>query len=75
MFIALLSFSESLAIKHMSLNNEPCMNRPNLNDLQSVELNYCPLMTNLDKCCWSSDAADDLSMKICAPSETKKHKC
>ena len=51
MFIALLSFSESLAIKHMSLNNEPCMNRPNLNDLHSVELNYCPLMTNLDKCC------------------------
>ena len=39
-FISLFSFSESLAIKCVSLNNEPCMFRPILTDLNAVELNY-----------------------------------
>ena len=34
--IALLSFSESLATKCVSLNNEPCMARPTLIDLNPV---------------------------------------
>ena len=37
-FIVLLSFSESLATKYVSLNDEPCMIRPTLLDLNSVEL-------------------------------------
>ena len=49
-FIALLSFSESLTTKCVSLNNEPCMIRPTLIDLNPVELNYYPFMISLDKC-------------------------
>ena len=39
-FIVLLSFSKSLAIKCVSLNNEPCMIRPTLIDLNPAELKY-----------------------------------
>ena len=45
----------------MSLNNEPCMVRPTLTDLNSVELGFYSFMSNLDKCCGSCNAADDLS--------------
>ena len=49
-FIALLSFSGSLTTKCVSLNNEPCMIRPTLIDLNPVELNYYPFLISLDKC-------------------------
>ena len=38
-FFALLIFCESLATKCVSLNNETCMTRSNLINLNSVELN------------------------------------
>ena len=37
-FTALLSFSECLATKCMSLNNEPCMVRTTVIDLNPFEL-------------------------------------
>ena len=37
---ALLPFSESLATKCVSLNNEPCITRSTLIDLNPAELNY-----------------------------------
>ena len=40
LFIALLSFTRSLVIKCVSLNDEPCMTRPMLADLNPVEVNY-----------------------------------
>ena len=49
-FIALLTFSRSLATKYVSLNNKPCMIRPFLIDLNSVEFKYYPFMISLDKC-------------------------
>ena len=49
-FIVLLSFSETLATKCLSLNDEPCMIRLTLIDLNPVELKYYPLMISLDKC-------------------------
>ena len=54
----------------MSLNNEPCMIRPTLIDLNAIELNYFPFMISLDKCKGSCNAVDDLSTKISVPSET-----
>ena len=53
LFIVLLSFSESLAcnrIKCLFLNNEPCMVRPTLDDMNPVELKYYPFMISLNKC-------------------------
>ena len=69
-FIVLLSFGKSLATKFMALNNEPCMIRPTLIDLNSVGLNCYTFMISLDKCDGSYNAADDLSKKICVPSKT-----
>ena len=48
--IVLLSFSSSLATKCVSLNDEPCMFRPTVIDLNPVELTYYPFMISLDKC-------------------------
>ena len=49
-FIVLLSFSTSLATKYVSLNNELHMTKPPVIDLNSIEINYYPLMISLDKC-------------------------
>ena len=48
-FIALLSFSGSVSIKCMSLNNESCVIRPALINLISFELNHYLFMISLGK--------------------------
>ena len=69
----LLSFGGSLTRKCVSLSNESCMVRPTLIDLNPIELNYYhPFMISLDKYNGSCNVVDDLSMKICFPSKTKK---
>ena len=68
MFIVLLTFSDSLATKCLSLNDEPCMVRHNLIHLNLVELRYHPFMISLDKCTGSSNS---ISPKICVPKKTK----
>ena len=70
-FTALLSFCGSLTTKCVSINNEKCMTRPILIDLNPVELSHYPFMISLDKCNGSCNAVDDLSSKICLPRETK----
>ena len=64
MFIVLLTISESLATKCLSLNDEPCMVRPIYIDLSLFELKYCSSMISLDKCNGSCNA---LSPKMCVP--------
>ena len=71
MFIVLLIFSESLALnqtKCLFFNDEPCMVRPNLIDLNPVEIKYYPFMITLDKCSGNNNV---LSPKIYVPKETK----
>ena len=70
-FIALLSFSGSSATRYVSLNTEPYLIRPTPIDLNLVELNYYPFLITLDKCSGSCNSLDDLSTKICIPSEPK----
>ena len=50
-FVALLTFTGSLATKCMSLNSEPYIIRSTVIDLNPVELNYYPFMISLNKCC------------------------
>ena len=52
----------------LPLNDEPCMVRPTLIDLNPVEFKYYPFMASLDK---SSGSCNALSSKICVPSKTK----
>ena len=68
LFIVLLSFSESLATKCLFLNDEPCIIRPTLIDMNPVEVKYYPFMISLNKCAGSCNF---LSQKICVPKETK----
>ena len=67
-FIILLSFSSSLATKCVSLNDEPCIVRSTIIDLNPVELKRYPLIISLDKC---NGSCNVLSPKICV----SKDKC
>ena len=55
----------------MSLNNESCMIRLTLIDLNPDVLNYYLFTVILDKCSKSCNAADNLSRKVCVPRKTK----
>ena len=71
LFTVLLRFSESLArnrTKCLFLNDELCMVRPTLIDMNLFELKYYPLMASLNKFTGSCYV---LSPKICVPKETK----
>ena len=64
MFIVLLSFSIPLATKYLSLNDQSCMVKHNLIDLNPVELKYYQFMVRLDK---RDRSCNVLSPKICVP--------
>ena len=66
--ILLLSFSSSFATKYVSLNDEPCMIRPTLIDLNPVGLKYYTFMISIDKCTGSCNI---LSPNKCFSKETK----
>ena len=40
-------------------------------DLIPVQLKYYPFIITLDKCIWSCNSANDLSLKIYVPNKTK----
>ena len=48
-FIILLSFSISLATKFLFLNDEQCLVRPTLIDLNLVNFKYYPFMVNVQE--------------------------
>ena len=50
LLIVLLSFSESLAIKCLFLNDGPSMARHIVIDSNPNELKYYPFMISIDKC-------------------------
>ena len=58
----------SLATKCLFSNDEPCMVRPTVIDMNLLELNYYPFMISLNKCIGSCNV---LSLKTCVPKETK----
>ena len=76
MFILLLSFSESIArvaknsdrAESLFLNDEPCMVRPAIIDMNPVKLKYYPFMISLNK---RTGSCNVLSPKTCVPEETK----
>ena len=68
LFILLLSFSESVATKCLFCNDEPCMVRATLTDMDLVEFKYYPFMNSLNKC---SGSCNVWSPTICVPKKTK----
>ena len=57
-----------MLIKQVSLNDESCMVRYTIIDLNSVELKYYLFMTSLDK---YNESYNVLSPKKCVPKKTK----
>ena len=47
LFIVLLSFISSIATKFLFWNEEPCMARPTLIDMNSLEFKYYPFIISL----------------------------
>ena len=47
------------------LNNEPCLVKPTLIDLNPYELHSYPIMSSLDRYNWNLNTLDGLSSKIC----------
>ena len=68
MFVVLLSFSISLATKCLFFNDDSCMVRPALVDMNPVEHKYYPFVINLNIFTGSCIV---LPPKICVPKETK----
>ena len=54
--------------KTAPLNNEPCMVRPTLIDLNPLELKNYSFMISLGKC---SESCNVLLTKLCVPKKTK----
>ena len=50
MMLLLLGFGVSLAIKCISMNNQPCLVRPTHIDLNPEELCHYLFITSLDRC-------------------------
>ena len=55
----------------MSLNEQTCMVRTFLIDLNHVELKFFPFIVSLDKWIGTCNPGNDLSTKICIPSKKK----
>ena len=68
LFILLLSFSESLATKCLFWNDEPCMVRATLTNMDLVEFKYYLFMNSLNKC---SGNCNVWSPTTCVPKKTK----
>ena len=66
-----MSFTGSLATKCTLPNNETCIDRLTLIDLNPLEVNYYSFMISLDKWNGSCNVVDDLSTKVCVLSETR----
>ena len=75
MLIVLLTFSGWLATKCIMLNNQACMARPtliNLNaDKRNQRLRYYPFVVSLNRCDGSCNTFDDLSIRISVPNKTE----
>ena len=70
-FTALLSFSESLATKFISLNDYSTLVKPTLFDLNQNEVHYCRFMVGLDWCNGTCNVLDDAFGNACVHNKKK----
>ena len=67
--LVLLCFGESLTIKCISLNNQSCLVRPTLIDLNPGELYYHPVTITPNRCDGSCNTTKDPFGRICIPNK------
>ena len=58
-----------MATKHVSVNNQQCMARPMLIDLNPDELHYYLFMICLDRCDGSYNTVEEPFGRICVPNK------
>ena len=57
--LMLVGFGGSLTIKCVSMNNQACLVRPTLIDLNLDELLYYPFIISMDRCDGSCNTVED----------------
>ena len=67
--LMLLGFVGSLVTEYASINNQPCMVRPILTDLNPDELHYYPFIISLDRFDGSCSTVEDSSCQIHVPNK------
>ena len=65
LLLVLLCFSGSLAIKYISMNDQACLVRPTLIDLNLDELHYQPFIISMIRYKGSCNTVEDLFGRIC----------
>ena len=69
--LALVCFGGSSALNCVSMNNQSCIARLRLIDLNSDEVHYYLFMVSLDICDASCTTVEDPSGGICVPNKRK----
>ena len=69
--VLMLDFGGSLAIKCISVNNQPCMIRPMRINLNPDELRYCPFIVSMDRCDGICNIVEKAFGKASVPNETE----
>ena len=69
--LALVCFGGLPATNCVSMNNQSCITRAALTDLNSDEVHYYPFMVSLDTCDASCTTIKDPSGRICVPNKRK----
>ena len=72
LFVIMLPIAVTQAIKCESLDNQPCLARETIVNINSNEPRYYPFAIKLNKCTGSCDTLDSPLAKICKANETKK---
>ena len=72
MSLVLLRFVGSLTAKYASMNNQPCVVRPMLADLNPDKLYHYPFIFSLDRCHGSCNTAENPFGRICIPNKMEE---
>ena len=67
----LLGSSGSLAIKCVAMNNQKCLVRSTLTDLNSDEILYYPFINSIDRCDGSCNTVEDSFGRTCVHNKMK----
>ena len=67
--LVLLGFDGSLVAKYISMNNQPCMTKPTLIDMNFDELYYCPFIVSRNRNDGNCNIAEDPFCRIYAPNK------
>ena len=69
--LVLFCYDGALFIKCVSMNNQPCLVRPTLIDLNPDKHHYYPFIVSMSRCDGSCNTLEDPFGRICIPNKIK----